>query len=165
MELSPITGWTEFFTAAVGAVAALAGLVFVALSINLARILETPAVVGRAAETMLLLAGALAGTLVCLIPHLTALKLALLLGLFAVPTWFLPMILQWRVYRAKKYYRLSYEVGRAINHQVATLPGVLAVLSLCGLIPGGIGWYAIGVILSIIIAILNAWVLLVEILR
>jgi hypothetical protein len=75
------------------------------------------------------------------------------------------MLLQWRVYRAKKYYRLSYEVGRAINHQIATLPGVLGVLSLCGWIPGGIGWYAIGVILSIIIAILNAWVLLVEILR
>jgi hypothetical protein len=165
MELSPIAGWSEFFTAAAGAAAGLAGLVFVSLSINLTRILETPLIVGRAAETMLLLAGALGGTLVCLVPHLSALRLGLFLGAVAGPTWALPMLIQWRAFRSGKYFRLSYEVLRAVCFQVAALPGVLAALSLCGLLPGGIGWYAAGVILSFLVAILNAWVLLIEILR
>jgi hypothetical protein len=54
METSAITGWPEFLVAAAGAVGALAGLLFVSLSINVARIIETPAVSGRAAETAVL---------------------------------------------------------------------------------------------------------------
>jgi hypothetical protein len=48
--------WTDFLVAAAGATAALVGLVFVGLSINLKRILALPGVSGRAAETVLLLA-------------------------------------------------------------------------------------------------------------
>jgi hypothetical protein len=47
--------WTAFFTAEVGASAALAGLVFIALSINLREIIGNPALVGRAAQALLLL--------------------------------------------------------------------------------------------------------------
>lgn len=57
--------------AAAGASGALVGLVFVALSINLARILALPSVPGRAAETILLLASALIGILLALIPGLS----------------------------------------------------------------------------------------------
>ena len=50
-----IAGWTDFFEAQVAAAAALTGLVFVALSINLERILSYPGLVGRAAEALMLL--------------------------------------------------------------------------------------------------------------
>jgi hypothetical protein len=56
-------------------------------------------------------------------------------------------------------------VLRAILHQVATVPGVLGGLSLCGLLPGGITWFAGGVIACMLVAMFNAWILLVEILR
>jgi hypothetical protein len=50
-----IDGWTDFFEAQVAAAAALTGLVFVALSINLERIVGYPGLVGRAAEALMLL--------------------------------------------------------------------------------------------------------------
>jgi modulator of FtsH protease len=45
--------WSDFFVAEVGAAAALSGLVVVAISINLKRILTVPVLPGRAAETLL----------------------------------------------------------------------------------------------------------------
>jgi hypothetical protein len=68
-------GWSDFFVAAAGAAGALVGLSFVAISINLARIIELPGVAGRAAETIVLLSGTLAGSLVALMPHLTSRQL------------------------------------------------------------------------------------------
>jgi hypothetical protein len=49
--------------ASAGTPGALAGLVFVGLSITLGRILQLPGIPGRAGETILLLAAALVGTL------------------------------------------------------------------------------------------------------
>jgi hypothetical protein len=56
VEPSVVAGWSELLTAVAGTAGALVGLVFVALSINLARILALPGVSGRAAETIVLLA-------------------------------------------------------------------------------------------------------------
>ena len=47
--------WSTFFAAQVGAGAALTGLVFVALSINLKQILAFPGLPSRAAEAIILL--------------------------------------------------------------------------------------------------------------
>jgi modulator of FtsH protease len=47
--------WTTFFSALVGAGAALTGLVFVALSINLKQILAFPGLPSRAGEAIILL--------------------------------------------------------------------------------------------------------------
>lgn len=165
MEGSTIADWSGFFAAAAGAAAALAGLVFVSLSINLARIIELPGVSGRAAETMILLAGTLAGALLALIPHLSSAYLGVTLLVVAFPTWLGPVIIQARSVRAHTYQRPSLAAVRLLLHQVATVPGVLGGLSLCGLLPGGIAWFAGGVIACMLVAMFNAWILLVEILR
>ena len=52
-------GWSNFLSAETGAAATLAGLIFVAVSINLSKILEYPGVPGRAAEALALLIGVL----------------------------------------------------------------------------------------------------------
>src|SRR5262245_39241972 len=61
-------GWDSFFMAQVGASAALTGLVFVALSINLPRILEHTQLVGRAGEAVILLASPMIVGLAALVP-------------------------------------------------------------------------------------------------
>src|SRR5580704_17716086 len=51
--MNTLADWQTLFAVQAGAAATLTGLVFVAVSINLPRILETPGLPGRAAESML----------------------------------------------------------------------------------------------------------------
>jgi hypothetical protein len=48
-----MSGWENFFIAEVGASAALTGLIFVGVSINLARILSFPKLPNRALQPLL----------------------------------------------------------------------------------------------------------------
>lgn len=61
--------WANFFAAEVGAAAALTGLIIVAVSINLSRILSFPQLPARAAESFLMLIGALMVASLGLVPE------------------------------------------------------------------------------------------------
>ena len=159
------TGWTDFLVTAAGAAAALTGLVFVALSINLSRIIELPGVAGRAGETILLLSGALVGALIALIPGITPAGTGTALLILWVPVWGLPTGSLLLDIRRHQYYQLKFAIGRLLFHQAATIPLLLAGLSLHGYLAGGLNWFAASVICSFVVALVSAWVLLVEIMR
>lgn len=165
MEQSIVAGWSDFLVAAAGSAAALAGLLFVAISINLARIIDLPGVSGRAGETIILLGATLATSLTALIPHLSTTGLSAALLAITIPAWIVPVGIQIVSIRRRAYFRLSHEAARAALHQIASLPGLLAGIALSGLLPGGLTWLAIGIIGSMLVALCNAWILLVEILR
>jgi hypothetical protein len=63
-----IGDWSEFATAQVGASAALLGLVFVGLTINLRDVVSSDVLVNRAAEAVVLLGSVLATATAVLIP-------------------------------------------------------------------------------------------------
>ncbi len=159
--------WANFFVAEVGASAALAGLVAVAISINLQRILSFPQLPGRAAETLYLLVGVLVLTSVGLIPGQPD-------WLFGTETLVIGLVMFGRPIslqrnpnanvNAKEQPRF-WRFSRAATTAAASLPIVLAgVLILAGS-PAGLYLIAVGAILSLLAGVINAWVLLVEILR
>ena len=157
--------WGDFLEAAAGADGALAGLVFVALSINLERILKLPSIPGRALETLILLAGSLVCVLVALMPHESPQVLGALLFAVGLVVWGVPSVLQVRAWMQHSYYSAQTAVFRFLTYQIAALPALLMGFAVMGLLPGGLYWLGAFIVLALIVALTNAWVLLVEIVR
>jgi len=160
-----LESWKDFYVALAGAASALAGLVFVALSINLARILAIPGLTARGGETIILLSAALLAALIGLIPGQSLQTIGLELGVVGLIAWCAPVAFQITAGRAKYYQTRSQLVHRVIFHQAATVPLLLASALMLSGRDGGFGWLALGVILALVAGLQNAWVLLVEILR
>jgi len=159
-----IEEWSDLFVAVAGAGAALAGLVFVAVSINIERILELPGVPARALATVLLLLGAVVVSIFGLAPGqgTTTLGLELLItGLVAVAV-IGRLVVQSE--KAAERTRGSRLANRAMT-AAATVPFAIAGASLIAEAGGGLYWVLAGVVAALIGAVVNAWVLLVEILR
>jgi hypothetical protein len=156
--------WTDFFVAGAGASAALAGLVFVAVSINVDRILGFEGMPERALATVMLLLSVLLVSLIGLMPGQSRSALAgELLGvglLFAVLIFRLTSRSM-----AGHEERRARTVGRWLQVGLGTVPFVLGAVSLFAEAGGGLYWVAAGIMLATAGAVINAWVLLVEILR
>jgi hypothetical protein len=156
--------WTELFVASAGASAALAGLVFVAVSINVERILQFPGLPERALETVLLLLAVVLVSLMGLIPgqSATALGIELLLVGLALAAM---IVKQSTKTLPEGSPTTSHLLGRLLLWAGGTIPFVVGGASLIAETGGGLYWVAVGILLGIVGGVANAWVLLVEILR
>jgi hypothetical protein len=157
--------WSNFFVAIAGAAAALTGLIFVGVSISLTRILSIPKMPQRAAQSLILLFNALIVALLCLVPGQSVLLIGIELLVIGTATWivtFKPGIAMLQA--AERQYKRHYRQNILFT-QLAVLPFVAAG-TVC-LIFGIKGIYILipGMVFSFIKAVVDAWVLLVEINR
>ena len=165
MTRADIAAWESFAVALAGVCAVLAGLVFVAVSINIGRILRVRGLAGRAGESVILFLSAVCQCAFVLIPHQPVAALgAELLGVGLVTLAILTAIVipAWRIPTRQPR---SWTITRVVSQQAAAVPAILAGCSLLGWIPGGLYWLAAGVLCAVIAATANAWVLLVEVVR
>ena len=157
--------WSDLFVAAAGASAALLGLLFVAVSINLERILKYPGLPGRALEAMMQLTCVLLVSLAGLVPGQS--HLALGLELLVVVAVIAAIVVRQPVLVADASGRepVSWKISRWTVRLAGLVPIGVAGLSLVIEAGGGLYWLAAGIAMATVAAIAGAWVLLVEILR
>jgi modulator of FtsH protease len=162
--------WHDFLLAQAGAAGVLTGLVFVAVSINLQTIVSEPGsgLPGRAAEALILLVGVLTASVLLLVPGQGQVMVgAEVLGM-GLATWGCVVTIQllrlrsWAIMRPDLRQAFVLRVALA---QIATLPSVVAGITV--LVGGleGLYWLVAGMVLSTLVALFEAWVLLVEINR
>jgi hypothetical protein len=166
MEQTVTAGWSDFAVAMAGAAAALAGLVMVAISVNIKEILALPGITARAAAAVgsLVLVVVTAGLL--LVPGQPAPALGVEL--------LVPAVLAISLHTVSLVKRMRQPAGPRVSRGIAVpvaivqlFPVVLGAVLLTFFdgAGGALYWVAAGLLLTVAGSMLDAWVLMVEILR
>jgi hypothetical protein len=162
--------WDNFALAHVGASAALLGLVFVGISINLRDIIGSGSLVHRAAEAVMLLGSVLASATVALIPgqrrDLLSTELIAIAALTFAAVLFVQRdaVAQLPDAGTGSSPRVSLAIRRTLGLGTAVLIG-LAGVTLAAEAGGGLYWLAAAILAAYAGSLTNAWILLIEILR
>lgn len=157
--------WTDFGVAVTGAAAALAGLLFIAISINLRQIIDSDGLPSRAAQTLIMFGTPLVTAVLLVVPGQARLALGIeLLGVGLVigaAQLYLDLVsahadedTMWR--------RLA---GRIFPAMVSCGCLAIAGATFIAQAGGGLYWLVPSVLVALIFGLVNVWVLLVEILR
>jgi hypothetical protein len=162
--------WETFFAANAGAAAALAGLVFVGVSINVDMIAPSQRLAGRALEAFALLASVLIVSVLGLVPEITRTGLGIALLVAGTVLWLLVLRLDRRTVTASAHLPAGVAprgslAAQLIIAQLATLPVVVAAVTLLLDAGGGLYWLVPSTVFAYLGALLNAWVLLIEVRR
>jgi hypothetical protein len=159
-------GWGDFFLGELGASAALGGLLFVAISLNLTRILSVPSLPDRALAALGLLLAILTVSSFMLIPG----QPAMLIGLETLIVGIALAALGIRVMQRSRRDTQSHPDSKfginAVMFAIAILPYIAGgIVMLAGELDVGLYFVAAAIVFSFLKAVLDAWVLLVEINR
>jgi len=169
MATYDLEAWTEFFLGTAGAVAALSGLIFVAVSVNLPRILAAEKaeggsfLTGRAIEALVALLSILGISTFGLAPELGTAGFAVVLLAAAAFCVVAPIRLVAVVIRTR--HRPAGFASRLIFAAALVTCLVACGVTLVAGAGGGLYWLPFAVVLAVTVAAVNAWVLLVEVMR
>ncbi|HEY0119498.1 MAG TPA: hypothetical protein VGC04_12025 [Cellulomonas sp.] len=159
-------GWSEFFVAVAGAAAALAGLVIVAISVNVGQILTYPQLPSRAAATVASLVLALLVAISGLAPQ-PSLAFGIEAAVLGAAVWVLHLVSGRTALRLNRVARrpLQEAVRVIVQGQLHALPVVVGGVLVAAGVHGGLFVVFGGIVAIFALTMLDAWVLLVEILR
>jgi hypothetical protein len=161
--------WSDFALAQLGASAALLGLVFVGLSINLRDVVGSRQLVNRAAEAVIGLAAVLVTATAVLIPDQSREVVSTELLVIAGSTFAATANLQRGASRQTVTDGHGPPPFSIFMRRLLGLaaPVVLAVagITLAAQAGGGLYWWPAAIVVAFAGALANAWVLLIEILR
>jgi hypothetical protein len=156
--------WHDMFVAVAGASAALTGLLFVAVSINLKEILEMDGLPARAVETLSIMTGVLVMSIFVLAPGQSRQVLgAEILALGVLGGGFF-LVKRLRMSRKKEDPLLWY-LAPLLILVAPTVPMIAGGISLLAGGGGGLYWLIAAIVLGFVGSVFNAWILLVEIHR
>jgi hypothetical protein len=157
--------WNTYFSVSAGASATLTGLIFVGISINLQKILQFRQLPGRALSTLALLTNNLLVSSFCLIPNQPFSDLGLKIIVLILFVWGFNMRLDIKSVKIRddKYWIQS--IQNLVFNQLAISPFIVGSILLINANPAGLSWLIAGITMSFIKAIVDAWVLLIEIQR
>jgi modulator of FtsH protease len=158
-------GWSEFFLGEVGAAAALAGLLVVAISINIERIMANPILPARAAQTVTVIGAAVVISSFALFPQELAWFGWEAIAVAVVMAGAGALQLSGALRRRKPGDPLSWTtVPISFLAIVAVLTAVGGLVLVSGS-SAGVYLIALGIIAAMVVTLINGWVLLIEILR
>jgi modulator of FtsH protease len=160
-----VESWDSFFVAETAAAAALLGLLFVAVSINLKAVVETAGLADRALGALMLLLAILVAGLLLAMPDQPMGAMAGEVIAIALLTGVLVTLLGVRALRtADRRFRINF-VQNIVSNIVVVLPILIGGLLLFSGGEAGFYWVAAGMCLSLIKAVSEGWIFLVEINR
>jgi hypothetical protein len=161
-------GWGDFAVAAAGATGALAGLVIVAISVNVRQIAASKPLLAGAAGTIASLVHGVVASLLVLIPEQShaALATELLASTVVAGAFYVRAI----VIDVGAFRRREGMTGPVLGLVIALsvvqyAPFLVASGMLFADLASGIFALAAGVILLVAVSMLNAWLLLIEVVR
>lgn len=160
-----IEQWNDLFVASAGAAAALAGLLIVAMSVNVQVIISIPSMSSRAGAGIASLILIVVVSTCALIPEQPSVVFGVEILLASAATLGVAVDSAVRIIRVGKTKSRASALAKGA---IAAAPVLLFVIGgglLCAGLLSGLYWVATGIITAFIVSVLNAWVLLVEILR
>jgi modulator of FtsH protease len=157
--------WAALFGAEISASAALTGLIFVAVSINLARILEFAALPPRVLKAVLMLVFVLIVSTLVLVPGQPHWALGIELIVLGLGIWLSIALIDLQAWRITdpEYRRLI--VAMITLTALAGATTIVSGATLIAMQGGGLYWLVPAILIAFSAALIDAWVLLIEIVR
>lgn len=150
------------YAAIAAAAAALAGLLFLALTVNLPRILPDASRVARAREALGGLLSLLVVAILVLIPGQSTTALGIDLAILAMVITTISVPLQIKTIRRLQSRRRIHWALRTVPYNVGTAAVAVSGISLIIDEGGGLYWLLVTVLIYFLWSTRNAWILVIE---